>query len=81
VHQAEQRLQAPTVVYNGTGTVNSVHCARISQSRRQKVHRTVNSDCPMAPHVIAPTVGTQRPSDVDGALDSAMLLVRDWDVS
>jgi hypothetical protein len=41
VHQAEQRLQAPTVIYNGTGTVNSVHCARRSQSRRQKVHRTV----------------------------------------
>jgi hypothetical protein len=45
VHQAEQRLQAPTVVCNGTGTVNSVHCARRSQSRRQKAHRTVNSDC------------------------------------
>jgi hypothetical protein len=47
VHQAEQRLQAPTVVCNGTGTVNSVHCARRSQSRRQKAHRTVNSDCPV----------------------------------
>jgi hypothetical protein len=47
VHQAEQRLQAPTVVCNGTGTVNSVHCARRSQSRRQKAHRTVNSDGPV----------------------------------
>jgi hypothetical protein len=47
VHQAEQRLQAPTVVCNGTGTVNSVHCARRSQSRRQKAHRTVNSGCPV----------------------------------
>jgi hypothetical protein len=47
VHQAEQRLQAPTVVCNGTGTVNSVHCARRSQSRRQKVHQTVISDCPV----------------------------------
>jgi hypothetical protein len=45
VHHAEQRLQAPTVVCNGTGTVNSVHCARRSQSRRQKAHRTVDSDC------------------------------------
>jgi hypothetical protein len=36
-----------TVVYNGTGTVNSVHCTRRSQSRRQKAHRTVNSDCPV----------------------------------
>jgi hypothetical protein len=47
VYQAEQRLQAPTVVCNGTGTVNSVHCARRSQSRRQKAHQTVNSDCPV----------------------------------
>jgi hypothetical protein len=45
VHQAEQRLQAPTVVCNVTRTVNSVHCTRRSQSRRQKAHRTVNSDC------------------------------------
>jgi hypothetical protein len=47
VHRAEQWLQAPTVICNGTGTVNSVHCARRSQSRRQKAHRTVNSDCPV----------------------------------
>jgi hypothetical protein len=47
VHQAEQWLQAPTVVCNSTGTVNSVHCARRSQRRRQKVHRTVNNDCPV----------------------------------
>jgi hypothetical protein len=47
VHQAEQRLQAPTIVCNGIGTVNSVQCARRSQSRRQKAHRTVNSDCPV----------------------------------
>jgi hypothetical protein len=45
VCQAEQRLQAPTVICNGTGTVNSVHCARRSQSKRQKAHWTVNSDC------------------------------------
>jgi hypothetical protein len=47
VSQAEQRLQAPTVVCNSTGTVNNVHCARRSQSRRQKAHRTMNSDCPV----------------------------------
>jgi hypothetical protein len=47
VCQAEQRLQAPTVVCNGTGTVNIVHYARRSQSRRQKAHQTVNSDCPV----------------------------------
>jgi hypothetical protein len=47
VCQAEQRLQTPTVVCNGTGTVNSVHCARRSQSRREKAHRTVNNDCPV----------------------------------
>jgi hypothetical protein len=70
VCQAEQRFQAPTVVCNGTGTMNSVHCARKSQSRRQKPHRTVNSDCPVAPLVRAPTVGTQRPSDVAGTPDS-----------
>jgi hypothetical protein len=69
VCQAEQRLQAPTVVCNGIGTVNSVHCARRSQSRRQKAHRTVNSDCPVAPLSDAPTVGTQRPGDVTGAPD------------
>jgi hypothetical protein len=41
VCQVEQRSSTPTVVCNAT-----VHaCARRSQSRRQKVHRTVNSDC------------------------------------
>ena len=45
MYQAEQRLQASTVVCNGTGTMNSVHCTCRSQSRRQKTHRTVNSDC------------------------------------
>jgi hypothetical protein len=32
---------------NSAGTVNSVHCARRSQSRRQKAHRIVKSDCPV----------------------------------
>jgi hypothetical protein len=47
VHQAEQRVQAPTIVCNSTGIVNSVHYARRSKSRRQKAHRTVNSGCPV----------------------------------
>jgi hypothetical protein len=69
VHQAEQRLQAPTVVCNGTGTVNSVHCVRRSQSRRQKAHRIVNNDCPVHHLSEAPTVRTQRPGDLAGAPD------------
>jgi hypothetical protein len=30
-----------------TATVNSVDCVHRSKSRRQKAHRTVNSDCPV----------------------------------
>jgi hypothetical protein len=47
VCQAEQQLPAPTVV--ATTTVNSEQCRlrAQSQSRRQKAHRTVNSDCPV----------------------------------
>jgi hypothetical protein len=47
VCQAEQRLPAPTVV--ATATMNSEQCrlSTQSQSRRQKAHRTVNSDCPV----------------------------------
>jgi hypothetical protein len=47
VHQAEQRLLAPTVVCNGT--VNSEQCRlrAQSQSRRQKAHRIVNRTCPV----------------------------------
>jgi hypothetical protein len=43
VCQAEQRSSAPTVVCNATVRA----CARRSQSRRQKAHRTVNIDCPV----------------------------------
>jgi hypothetical protein len=39
VYSANGRLQKCTV------TVNSADCARRSQSRRQKAHQTVNSDC------------------------------------
>jgi hypothetical protein len=47
VCQAEQRLQAPTVVCNAT--VNSEQCRlrAQSQSRRQMVPRTVNRICPV----------------------------------
>jgi hypothetical protein len=45
--QAEQWSSAPTVVCNATVNSEQCNCARRSQSRRQKVHRTVNSDCPV----------------------------------
>jgi hypothetical protein len=53
-------------------TINALQCApaRRSQNRRQKAHRTVNSDCPVAQLAEAPTVRTQRPGDVAGAPDS-----------
>jgi hypothetical protein len=40
-YSANGRVQKCTV------TVNSAACARRSQSRREKAHRTVNSDCPV----------------------------------
>jgi hypothetical protein len=45
VHQAEQRLQAPTVVCNGYSEQEQCRLRAQSQSRRQKAHQTVNSDC------------------------------------
>jgi hypothetical protein len=50
--------------------MNSARLRAQSQSRRQKAHRIVNSDCPVAPHVRALTVETQRLDDVAGAPDS-----------
>jgi hypothetical protein len=47
VHQAEQRLQAPTVVCNGYSEQEQCRLRAQSQSRRQKAHRIVNSDCPV----------------------------------
>jgi hypothetical protein len=47
VHQAEQRLQAPTVVCNSTTKVNTAHLRAQKIEQRQKAHRTVNSDCPV----------------------------------
>jgi hypothetical protein len=41
VYSANGHLQKCTV------TVNNANCARRSQSRRQKAHQTVNSDCPV----------------------------------
>jgi hypothetical protein len=45
VCQAEQRLTAPTVVCNSYSEQCGLHAQ--SQSRRQKAHPTVNSDCPV----------------------------------
>jgi hypothetical protein len=63
---AEQRLTTPTVVYKSNSEhMNSARLRAQSQSRRQKAHQTVNSDCsvhhrppdcPVVPHVRAPTV-------------------------
>jgi hypothetical protein len=49
---------ATAISANGRLQVNSEQCdyARRSQSRRQKAHRTVNSDCPVAQLSEAPTV-------------------------
>jgi hypothetical protein len=43
--QAEQRLLAPMVVCNDY--IEQCRLRAQSQSRRQKAHRTVNSDCPV----------------------------------
>jgi hypothetical protein len=45
VHQAEQRLQAITVVFNGTVKVYSARLRAQKSEQRQKAHRIVNSDC------------------------------------
>jgi hypothetical protein len=47
VHQAEQWLQAPTVVCNGYSEQEQCRLRAQSQSRRQKAHRTVNRTCPV----------------------------------
>jgi hypothetical protein len=47
VRQRSNACTAPTVVCNGTVKATVRACARRSQSRRQKAHRTVNSDCPV----------------------------------
>jgi hypothetical protein len=60
LHRANGRLQR---------AVNALQCAQKSE-QSQKAHRTVNSDCPMAQKLEAPTVRTQRPGDVAGAPDS-----------
>jgi hypothetical protein len=45
---AEQRLTVPTVVCKSNSEQRTVHdCARRSQSRHQKAHRTVNRTCPV----------------------------------
>jgi hypothetical protein len=47
VHQAEQRLQEPTVVCNGYSEQEQCRLRAQSQSRRQMAHRTVNMTCPV----------------------------------
>jgi hypothetical protein len=52
VCQAEQRLQAPTVVCNAI--VNNEQCRlrAQSQSRHQMAHRTMNMTCPVHHHTV-----------------------------
>jgi hypothetical protein len=45
VHQAKQRLQAPTVVCNATVKRYSARLRAQKSEQAQKAHRTVNSDC------------------------------------
>jgi hypothetical protein len=47
VCQAEHRSSAPTIVCNGYSEQEQCRLRAQSQSRRQKAHRTMNSDCPM----------------------------------
>jgi hypothetical protein len=47
VHQAKQRLQAPTVVCNTTVKRYSARLCTQKSEQAQKAHRTVNSDCPV----------------------------------
>jgi hypothetical protein len=70
VHQRSNGYTAPTVVCRNNKCTTVRACARRSQDRRHKAHRTVNSDCPVAQLSEAPTVRTQRPGDVAGAPDS-----------
>jgi hypothetical protein len=47
VRQWSNGYTAPTVVCNGTIKVNSARLRAQKSEQRQKVHRTVNSDCPV----------------------------------
>jgi hypothetical protein len=47
VCQRSNGYTAPTVVCKGTVKHNSARLRAQSQSRRQKAHQTVNSDCPV----------------------------------
>jgi hypothetical protein len=70
VRQRSNGYIAPTVVCKNNKCATVRVCARRSQDRCQKAHRTVNSDCPVAQKSEAPTVRIQRPGDVAGAPDS-----------
>jgi hypothetical protein len=69
---------------SATATMNSEQ-GRLdaqSQSRCQKVHRTVNRTCPVHHRTVRwptcqkPTVGTQWPGDMAGASDSVRCAIR-----
>jgi hypothetical protein len=64
VRQWSNGYTAPTVICKNNKCAIVRACTRRSQDRRQKAHRTVNSDCPVAQLSEAPTVRTQRPGDV-----------------
>jgi hypothetical protein len=73
VCQRSNGYTAPTIVCNGTVKVNSVRVRAQKSEQRQKAHRTVNSDWPVAHLSEAPTVRTQRPGDVAGAPDTVAM--------
>jgi hypothetical protein len=70
MRQRSNGYTTPTVVCKNNKCATVCACARRSQDRRQKAHRTVNSDCPVALMSEAPTVRIQRPGDVAGSPDS-----------
>jgi hypothetical protein len=74
--QRSNGYTTPMVVYRGTVKVNSARLRAQKSEQRQKAHRTVNSDCPVAHMSEAPTVGTQRPGDVASAPGSVRCAIR-----
>jgi hypothetical protein len=69
MRQRSNGYTAPTVVCKNNKCATVRACARRSQDRRQKAHRTVNSDCPVAQLSEAPMVRTQWSGDVAGTPD------------
>jgi hypothetical protein len=69
VCQRSNGYTAPTVICNRTEKRYSARLRAQKSEQRQKAHRIVNSDCPVAQLSEAPTIGNQRPGDVAGAPD------------